>query len=158
MQLGTPFRKAAKNDLSERGRSLQRIKSRRDRDPRGAIAGKMIDAGGNGGKSDRAEIMASAKTDRAGVARGKMSIFPAPATMPDRADGMDHMFGLQSVPAGDLGVARLAAAECAAFVKQFGPRCAMDGAVNAAATQQGRIGGVDDGVNAQRRDVCDDDF
>jgi hypothetical protein len=34
----------------------------------------------------------------------------------------------------------------------------MDRAVDAAATEQRRIRGVDDGVNAQRRDVGDDDF
>ena len=34
----------------------------------------------------------------------------------------------------------------------------MDRAINAAATEQRRIRGVDDGVNAQRRDVGNDDF
>jgi hypothetical protein len=34
----------------------------------------------------------------------------------------------------------------------------MDGAIDAAATEQGRIRGVDDGVNAKRGDVGNDDF
>ena len=34
----------------------------------------------------------------------------------------------------------------------------MDGAVNATPAEQRRVGGVDDGVNAQCRDVGDDDF
>jgi hypothetical protein len=34
----------------------------------------------------------------------------------------------------------------------------MDGTVDATAAEQRSIGSVDDGVNAQRRDVGDDDF
>ena len=34
----------------------------------------------------------------------------------------------------------------------------MDGAIDTAAAEQGIVRGVDDGVNAQRRDVGDDDF
>jgi hypothetical protein len=34
----------------------------------------------------------------------------------------------------------------------------MDRAVHAATAEQRSIGGVDDGVNAQARDVSDDDF
>jgi len=77
-----------------------------------------------------------AKLDRTGVAGSKIGIFPAATTMPDRADGMDHVLGRQPVSASDLGVAGLAAAERAAFVKQFRAGRAVDGAVNTAATQQ----------------------
>ena len=48
--------------------------------------------------------------------------------------------------------------ERAAFREQLGPRRAMDRAIDAAPAEQGRIRGVDDGVNAQGRDVGDDDF
>jgi len=34
----------------------------------------------------------------------------------------------------------------------------MDGAIDAAAAEQRGVGGVDDGVNAERGDVGDDDF
>jgi len=34
----------------------------------------------------------------------------------------------------------------------------MDRAVDTAAPEQGRVGGVDDGVNAEFRDVGDQDF
>ena len=71
---------------------------------------------------------------------------------------MDHMLGRQSISAGDFGVAGLAAMERAAFGEQFGPGRAMDRAIDAAAAKQRRIRGVDDGVNAQRGDVGDDDF
>lgn len=87
-----------------------------------------------------------------------MSIFPAAAVMPDWADGMDYVLRRQPVSASDLGVAGLAAAERAAFVKQFGPCRAVNGTVNATAPQQRRMCGVDDSVNAQCRNVSDDDF
>ncbi len=48
--------------------------------------------------------------------------------------------------------------ERAAFGKQFGTGAAMDRTIDAAATEQRRIRGVDDGVNAQGGDVGNDDF
>ena len=46
----------------------------------------------------------------------------------------------------------------AAFGDKFGPGRAMDRAIDATPTEQGGIRGVDNGVNAQSRDVGDDDF
>ena len=46
----------------------------------------------------------------------------------------------------------------AAFGKQFGTGAAMDRTINATATKQRRICGVDDGVNAQRRDIGNNNF
>ena len=54
----------------------------------------------------------------------------------------------QLISQGDFGVAGLAAMERAAFGQQFGAGRAMNRAIDAAATEQGRIRGVDDGVNA----------
>lgn len=102
--------------------------------------------------------MAPAEFDRTGVTGGKMGIFPALAAMPDRTDGMDHVFGRQPVSAGDLGIAGVAATERAAFVEQLRARGTVDGAINTAAAQQRRVGRVDDGVNAQCRNISDDDF
>ena len=48
--------------------------------------------------------------------------------------------------------------ERAAFGEQFGSGGAMNGAVHATAAEQRGVGGVDDGVNAKRRDVGDNDF
>src|SRR5882762_8059822 len=77
--------------------------------------------------------------------------------MPDRANGMNHMPRRQPITVGDFGVAGLAAMEGAAFGEKFGPGRAMDGAIDAAA-QQRRVRSVHDRVNAQRRDVGDDNF
>lgn len=87
-----------------------------------------------------------------------MGILPATATTRYRANGMDHVLGWQPVRAGDLGVTGIAAAKRAALVKQFRACRPVDGAVNAATTQQGGVSGIDDGINAERRNVGDDNF
>lgn len=87
-----------------------------------------------------------------------MGIFPASAAVPDRADGMDYVFGRQTISARDLRIARVAATERTAFVEQLRPGGTVDGTVHAATTQQRRVGRVDDGVNAQCRNVSDEDF
>ncbi len=68
---------------------------------------------------------------------------------------MDHMPRLQTIAAGDLGLAGIAAAERLAFAQQFRPRRAMDGAVHAAAAEQRAVGGIDDGIDLERGDVAD---
>ncbi len=98
------------------------------------------------------------KFDGPGVAGGQRLILAAAASVPDRPDGMDHMPSRQTIALGDLGAAGLAAIQHAAFDGELRTRRAMDRAVNTASAKQRRIGGVDDGVNAQRRDVGDDDF
>ena len=90
--------------------------------------------------------------------RRKRLILAVAAAVPDRPDGVDHMPRRQPIALGDLGVAGLAAMQRAAFGEQLRTGCAMDRAVDAAAAEQRGIGGVDDGVNAQRRDVGNDDF
>ena len=67
------------------------------------------------------------------------------------------MRGLEPVAFGDLGIAGLAAVEHAAFGEKLGPGRPMDRAIDAAPAKERRIGGVDDGVNAERRDVSNDD-
>ena len=77
---------------------------------------------------------------------------------PDRPDGMNHVPGGQSISRGNFGPARLAATERATFIEEVGTGGPMDRTVDAPASEQGRICGVDDGVNAQSRDVGDEDF
>ena len=59
---------------------------------------------------------------------------------------------------GDLGVAGLAAVERPALGQQLGPGRIMDRAIDAAPAKERRIRRVDDGVNAQRGDVGNNDF
>ena len=63
----------------------------RDRNPRGAVGRKAIDAGGNGRKGNRWQMMDLAEFDRTGVAGRQRVIFTLAAAVPDRTDSMNHM-------------------------------------------------------------------
>ena len=71
---------------------------------------------------------------------------------------MNYMPRGKTISPSDFGVAGLAAVEGAAFDKQFRTRRIVDCPIDAATAEQRRVRGVDDGVNAQRRDVGDNDF
>jgi hypothetical protein len=71
---------------------------------------------------------------------------------------MNHMPRRQPITSGDFDVAGCAAMERAAFDQQFRPGRPVDRTVYAAAAEQRRIRGVDDGVNAECRDIGDGDF
>ena len=92
--------------------------------------------------------MRDAQLNSPAVARGQRLIFAPASAMPDRTHGMDHMPRRQPISPGDLGATGLAAMERAAFGQQLRPGRAMDRAIDPAAAQQRRVGGVDDGVNA----------
>ena len=136
MQGRAVVRKAAEDNALDQRRPGQGIHRRRDRDPRRAISRKAIDAGGNGGKGNRSKAAGLAQFDGAGVARRQRFILAPAATLPDRTDGMDHMPRPKIVPSSDLGAAGLAAIQGAAFGEQPRPGRAMDGAIDAAATEQ----------------------
>ncbi len=158
MQLRAGFREAAEDHAEDGGRRRQHIDGRGDGDARGAVGGKAIDAGGNGGKRNRYETLRLTKLDRAAIAGCQCLGFTLPAALPDRTDRMNDVACRKVITFGDLDVAGLATIKRAAFRNEFRASDAMDRAVNAAATEQRCIRSVDDGVNAQRRDVGDDDF
>ena len=102
--------------------------------------------------------MALAQFDGAGVTRGERGIFALAALIPNRTDGMNHMPCRQPITSGNFGAAGLAPIQGTAFGEKLRSSRAMDGAIDAPAAEQRGIPGVDDGVNAKRRDVGDDDF
>src|SRR6185312_175656 len=104
-----------------------------DRNAGSAVSRKAIDAGRDGGKGNRGEIMVAAKPDRGGIAGGKQRVLAMSAAIPHRPDSMDHIFGRQAISTRDLGVTGLAAAQRTAFGKQLRPGRAMDGAIDATA-------------------------
>jgi len=71
---------------------------------------------------------------------------------------MNHVPGGKPVRQGDFGPTGFAAVKRAAFGEKAGASSAMDRAIDATPTKQGSVRGVDNGVNAQSRDVGDDDF
>jgi hypothetical protein len=87
-----------------------------------------------------------------------LRIFPTIAAIPNWPDGMDDMPCRQAISLRDLRVAGPAAAKLAAFGQQLRPGRIVDRTVDTATAKQRRVGGVDDGINAQCRDVGDDDF
>src|SRR5579875_1893569 len=97
--------------------------------------------------------MLGGKLDRPPVAGGKELPFPAPAAVPNRADGVDHVADRQPAGAGDLRIAGRAAAKLATFLKQLGPGGPMDRAVYTAAAKEGCVCGVDDRIGLPLR--CD---
>ena len=92
--------------------------------------------------------MGLTKADGTDVARRQRLVFACAAAVPDRADGMNDVPSGQPVSQSDFGAAGLAAMEGAAFREKLGPSRPVNGAFDAAPAEQGRIGRVDDGVNA----------
>jgi hypothetical protein len=155
---GAGVGKTAEDNARDRRSRGQRVDRGRNGDPRGAIGRKTVNAGRNGRKGNRGKAMGLHECDRAGVAGRQCLIFLLAPAVPHWTDGMNHMPRRQSITFGDFGVAGLAAMERAAFGQQFGAGRAMDRAIDAATAEQRGIRSVDDGVNAQGRDVGDDDF
>ena len=69
---------------------------------------------------------------------------------------MDDFLAGQVVGVGDLGRARGAAVQGAAFVEEGRSGGAVDGAVDAAAAEEGGVGCVDDGGDGEGGDVGTD--
>ena len=89
-----------------------------------------------------------AQFDRSAIAGGEKRVFTMTAAVPHWSDGMDHMPSFEPIASSDFGIAGRAAIQRAAFDKQLRPGRPMDRAIDAAPAEQGRIRGVDDGVNA----------
>lgn len=158
MQPAAVAGKAAEQHARDNGRCGQRLGNGGNCDAGRAIGGEAIDAGGDGRKGDRRQRVGLTEFERAAIAGGEQPILAGVAAVPDRPDGVNHVSGRQPIAPGDPGVASRAATKRAAFGEQFGTGAAMDGPVDSAAAKQRRIRGVDDGVNAQRGDIGNDNF
>jgi hypothetical protein len=66
---------------------------------------------------------------------------------------MDDMLGRQPVSFGDPGFAGWATTKQATFVQQIWAGSAVDSTINPAAAQQRTVGGIDNGVNRQLRNI-----
>ena len=71
-----------------------------------------------------------------------------------RADSVDHVARGEKEAAGDLGVASLAAAERAARVVEIAAGSAVDRAIDAAAAEERRVGGIHNGIDIEARNVA----
>lgn len=127
-----------------------------DRDGRCGGDGAAVDAGGDGREGDGGGAGFVGSGEAGAVAGGEHVGLAVGAASPDGADGVDHVHGRQAESGRDLGVAGVAAARQPAGVQQIGAGSAMGGAVDSAATEQGGVRGVDDGIDALEGDVADD--
>src|SRR5688572_15051123 len=71
---------------------------------------------------------------------------------------MDDTFDGKTVAFGDFGLPGRTAIEGFAFLFQFGASGGMDGSIDTASSQEGFIGGVDNGVNLLFDDIAFDYF
>ena len=92
------------------------------------------------------------------IAGGQRLVFTAATVVPDGTDRVNHVTRRQTVCGGDFGSAGLAAPERPALLEKVGSGGAMDSPIDATTPEQRRVRGVDDGVNAQGRDVGENDF
>jgi hypothetical protein len=92
------------------------------------------------------------------VARRELLLLALAAPAPDRSDGVEHVPRPQTTGTCCLGVARPATAELSALPQDRRAAGAVDGAVDAAAAEQRRIGGVHDRMHILLGDVADDEL
>src|SRR5258708_6346891 len=112
-----------------------------------------VDSATDGRKGDGADPMRECHLQAAPIARGqKIRFAPRPAA-PYRTHGVDDVPGREPVTARDLRITRRAAAEQTAFGEQLRTGGTMDRTVDTSSAEEGRIGGVDDGVDGERGDV-----
>lgn len=122
-----------------------------DGDGGGFFFGEVVDTGADVGEGDRFYSVLRRQPERIAIGIRQQFFFAVMAAVPDRAYGVDDIFGGQVAAGGDDGFAGGAAAlfgaDRAAFFQDRGAAGTMDGAVYAAAAEQGAIGGIDDGID-----------
>ena len=120
--------------------------------------GIAVDAGGNQGKGNTLAVVFVRKLQRVPVAGGQQLTLAVMTVLPDGACCMDDVSARQAVPAGDFRLTGLASVQRPARLKKLRPRGTVDRAVHAAAAQQGRVGGVDDGIHRHLRNIVSDNL
>ena len=153
------LREAAEDHPVEGGRlALDVAGDGAHRDLRRRVGRIAVDAGRDRRKGDGPEAVLAGEVERGGVGRRQELRLAGAAALPARPDGVDDVARRQVVAAGDARIARRAAADPLALLLELGPGGAMDGPVDAAAAEKALIGGVDDGVGLEPRDVADHDL
>src|SRR3954462_4461731 len=120
----------------------QRVARRSNGDRGSELDGIPLGAGRDRGEGEGPAAELVSQLDRARVTGSEQLCLACSAAVPDRTDGVDDVTCRQVPSTGRLRVARLAAAEPAALVQDRRAAGAMDGPVDAAAAEQGRVGGV----------------
>mgnify|MGYP001546366261 CR=1 FL=1 len=112
---------------------------------------RIVKLRGEAGKETHPE--ARGQIEGVAVAVAQQPGLAAGTARPDRADGVDHVACRQVVTVSQLDLAGRAAAQQPAGLEQARARRAMNRTVDTTAAEQRRVGGVDDRIQRQRRDV-----
>lgn len=122
-------------------------------DFRRAVRGKSVGSRRDGRKSDRPQAKLLGGLQGIPVTGRKKSILVPLAARPDGPDGVDHVSGRQTIGSAPTRLARRAAADPPSLFEEPGPRGPVDGPVDASPSEEGRIGGIDDGIRLETGDV-----
>lgn len=125
-----------------------------DRDLRRLVLRKTVNAGRDCRKCDVAKTPCLRNRETRAIAAAQYRAFAGNAAPPNRPDGMDYMSGGQHVAAGQPGFSRRTAPERAAFGQKPRSGCAVDRTIDAATSEQRGIGGIDDRIDRQARDIA----
>ena len=98
------------------------------------------------------------KRQRALVGASQRRLFPFVAATPGRPHGVDHVAGREIESRGDPGLAGRAAAQRPAGPGQLRSRRPVNRPADSAARLQMAVGGVDDDVHVQGRNVALEDL
>lgn len=124
----------------------------------GGLDGKAVGARRDGGKGNGGEIVLLSQQHAATIGASQKAGLTVTASSPDRPHSMHDIPGLEVVAPCQPRLAGWTAANAAAGGEQVRSGGPMNGPVDAATAKQRRIGGIDDGVHIQRRDVGLDDL
>lgn len=143
------------------GRILLEKRDRgRQRDSAGQIDRISIDTARDGRQRDAATSVSRGEFQRRPISAGQEFRLARPATVPARADGMDHMSGRQVSGDANHGRTGWAAIGIPAVgvVHDGRSTAAVDRPVDASSAQQAAVGRIDDGIHLLVRDVADRQF
>ena len=148
------FGVATENNFANRRKSIDSGSDSRYGDASGQVRRVPVDAGTDTGKRHRGDIVARCEFDATAIARREENGFVARPAVPDGAHGVNDVTRREAIRPGQLGLPGSAAPEQHAFAQQLGTRSAVNRSVYSSTAEQRRIGGVDDRIDRERRNVA----
>jgi len=144
---------AAEEDLAQC--ALREVKAlhRGQGDGRGEFERKRIGARADGRKGNGADSVRDRKLERPSIAGCEQLWLTPSAVSSNRSHGVNDIACRQLKAGCYFGVARGAAAQRSTRFEQFGAGCVVNRAIDPTAPEQGGVGGVDDRIDLEGRDI-----
>ncbi len=133
-------------------------RNRADRNARREIAREAVDTGRDRRKGNRRQSVFGREVERGPITARQQRFLVLAASTPHGPDRMNDVPGLEPIATGDLGIAGIATTERFALGQQFRPGSAMNRTIDATTAEQRAIGGIHDGIDVERRNVCYDNL